>query len=84
MREADWLIDMGPGPGAAGGKVVYQGPYDGVIGLAGSRTGEYLGRTEVAKVGKPTKANAAPKAKRAVAAKKASSKQPLDRPGSAR
>jgi len=44
MREADWVIDMGPGPGAAGGKVVYQGGYDGLVGLAGSRTGEYLGR----------------------------------------
>ncbi len=49
MREADWVIDMGPGPGAAGGKVVYQGGYDGLVGLAGSRTGEYLGRDVAAR-----------------------------------
>ncbi len=51
MREADWVIDMGPGPGADGGKVVYQGPYDGLVGLRGSKTGEYLGRSNGQAVG---------------------------------
>ncbi|PIE17018.1 MAG: excinuclease ABC subunit A [Proteobacteria bacterium] len=42
MREADWIIDLGPGPGAAGGEVVYQGPYAGLLAVAGSRTGSWL------------------------------------------
>jgi len=58
MREADWVIDMGPGPGADGGKVVYQGEYAGLVGLTGSRTGEYLGR-------QPGAATAATPAKKA-------------------
>ena len=52
MREADWVIDMGPGPGEAGGKVVYQGPYDGLVGLEGSRTGEFLARENTVKPAK--------------------------------
>ncbi|MCA9515181.1 MAG: hypothetical protein KC635_09585, partial [Myxococcales bacterium] len=42
MREADWIIDLGPGPGEAGGEICYQGPYDGLVGAAGSRTGRWL------------------------------------------
>jgi excinuclease ABC subunit A len=26
IREADWIIDIGPGPGNAGGKILYNGP----------------------------------------------------------
>jgi excinuclease ABC subunit A len=44
MREADWLIDMGPGPGKEGGKVVYQGPYEGLLEVAESKTGAYLAK----------------------------------------
>ncbi len=33
MRAADHLIDLGPGPGAAGGRVLYQGPAAGIAGL---------------------------------------------------
>ncbi|MFX8755034.1 hypothetical protein ABTM47_19900, partial [Acinetobacter baumannii] len=28
MRAADWLLDIGPGAGEHGGKVVNQGPYE--------------------------------------------------------
>ena len=42
MREADWLIDLGPGSGEAGGRVVYQGAYEGVMDAAESRTGAWL------------------------------------------
>ncbi len=45
MREADWLIDMGPGPGEAGGTVVYQGPFEGLLSVSESKTGTYLART---------------------------------------
>jgi excinuclease ABC subunit A len=42
MAEADWLIDMGPEAGAAGGKVVAAGPPRAVMKVAGSRTGVCL------------------------------------------
>jgi len=41
IREADWLIDVGPGAGEAGGHIVFEGtPKD--IEKAGSITGDYL------------------------------------------
>ena len=27
IKEADWIIDMGPGAGEEGGEIVFQGPY---------------------------------------------------------
>jgi len=42
MREADWIVDLGPGPGQSGGQVVYQGPYEGLVGAPRSRTGAWL------------------------------------------
>ena len=42
MAEADWLIDMGPEAGAAGGKVVAAGPPQAVMKVADSRTGVCL------------------------------------------
>jgi len=41
MRAADWMVELGPGSGAAGGALVYQGPVAGVQG-AGTLTGQYL------------------------------------------
>jgi excinuclease ABC subunit A len=44
MAEADWIIDMGPEAGAAGGKVVACGPPAAVIAKASqSHTGRVLG-----------------------------------------
>jgi excinuclease ABC subunit A len=34
IRSADWLVDVGPGAGALGGKIVYSGPADIVCGDA--------------------------------------------------
>ncbi len=43
IRSADHVVDMGPGAGAHGGKVVAQGTPDEVIGNPASLTGQYLG-----------------------------------------
>ena len=45
MAHADWIIDLGPGPGQDGGRIVFEGtPSDLVAGRAGitSLTGEHL------------------------------------------
>jgi excinuclease ABC subunit A len=41
MGAADWMIELGPGSGAAGGQLVYQGAAAGVRD-AGTLTGQYL------------------------------------------
>jgi len=41
MRAADWMVELGPGSGAAGGQLVYQGPAAAVRD-AGTLTGQYL------------------------------------------
>ncbi len=49
MRSADHIVDIGPGAGAAGGKIVAQGSLEEITGVPGSITGDYLaGRREVA------------------------------------
>ncbi len=35
---ADWLVDLGPGPGAAGGQLLYAGPPAGLLGPVGPDT----------------------------------------------
>jgi excinuclease ABC subunit A len=42
MRQADWLIDIGPGAGVHGGRIVAAGPPAQVIATPGSLTGQYL------------------------------------------
>ena len=42
IRSADWVVDIGPGAGEAGGHVVAQGTPDDVARTPGSITGEYL------------------------------------------
>ena len=39
IRRADWIVDLGPGPGKYGGRVLYEGP---VAGLTGTATAEAL------------------------------------------
>ena len=43
--QADWLIDVGPGGGDAGGKIVATGTPEQVAKAKGSVTGPYLGET---------------------------------------
>ena len=42
MREADWIVDLGPGAGKLGGELVAEGPPDVVIANKNSITGDYL------------------------------------------
>ncbi|MBQ4384442.1 MAG: excinuclease ABC subunit UvrA [Kiritimatiellae bacterium] len=47
MRSADWLVDLGPGAGREGGRLMYQGPFPGLL-EAKSLTADYLnGRKKV-------------------------------------
>jgi excinuclease ABC subunit A len=42
IKRADWVIDLGPEAGAAGGRVVVQGPPEKVAACPASHTGRYL------------------------------------------
>lgn len=47
MRHADWIIDLGPGAGKHGGRVIFEGTYKNIL-KAKTLTGEYLsGRKKV-------------------------------------
>ncbi|MDX2078472.1 MAG: excinuclease ABC subunit UvrA [bacterium] len=43
IRNADWIIDMGPEGGSKGGKVMFEGTPKQIIHAEGSLTGQYLG-----------------------------------------
>ncbi|MBT2486292.1 MULTISPECIES: excinuclease ABC subunit UvrA [unclassified Microbacterium] len=48
IEAADWVVDIGPGAGVNGGKVVHSGPYSALLDDSDSMTGEYLsGRREI-------------------------------------
>jgi len=48
MQAADWIIDIGPGAGKHGGKVIFEGTYKQIL-KADTLTGQYLsGRMKVA------------------------------------
>ncbi|GBC79130.1 UvrABC system protein A [bacterium HR09] len=42
MREADWIVDLGPGAGIHGGEVVAEGPPEVIPSFPRSLTGRYL------------------------------------------
>jgi excinuclease UvrABC ATPase subunit len=44
VARADWVIDLGPGAGHDGGRVVFEGPPAALAGADGSLTGTYLRR----------------------------------------
>jgi excinuclease ABC subunit A len=41
---SDWIIDIGPGAGAEGGRIVASGPPEQVASAPQSRTAKYLAR----------------------------------------
>ena len=42
IKNADWVIDLGPGAGAKGGKIVAEGTPENIITKSDSFTGKYL------------------------------------------
>jgi excinuclease ABC subunit A len=42
IRAADWVVDIGPGAGQAGGEIVYTGSVEGILDHGPSITGAYL------------------------------------------
>lgn len=44
VARADWVIDLGPGAGHDGGRVIFAGPPAELAVASGSLTGEHLGR----------------------------------------
>ncbi len=42
IAASDWLIELGPEGGGAGGKLIFSGPVTGIIKTKGSHTGFYL------------------------------------------
>jgi len=44
IKTADWIIDLGPEGGEAGGQIVAEGRPETVVLAQGSSTGQYLSR----------------------------------------
>jgi excinuclease ABC subunit A len=42
IRAADWVVDIGPGAGEAGGEIVYAGSVEGILDHEPSITGAYM------------------------------------------
>jgi len=42
IRNADWIIDVGPGAGSQGGEIIYSGPPEGLKKVSKSMTGNFL------------------------------------------
>jgi len=42
VADADWLVDLGPGAGTHGGRILYSGPESGLKDVAESATARYL------------------------------------------
>ncbi|MEN6556918.1 MAG: excinuclease ABC subunit UvrA, partial [Thermoguttaceae bacterium] len=53
MRQADWLVDLGPGAGRRGGRLVAEGTPQQVAEHPTSRTGQYLSSREKIPVPRP-------------------------------
>ena len=49
MRRADWIVDVGPGAGEQGGRILYSGTPEGLRHIANSATARYLFETQTAR-----------------------------------
>jgi len=52
MREADFIVDIGPGAGVNGGEVIFAGSYEDILKCDASITGQYLSGKKVIPVPK--------------------------------
>ncbi|TFG31381.1 excinuclease ABC subunit A [Candidatus Thorarchaeota archaeon] len=58
IRQADNIIEIGPGPGLHGGEIIVQGPYKDILNDPKFLTGQYLtGKKEIPYLGKARKPN---------------------------
>ena len=53
IRRADWIIDVGPGAGPAGGEILYSGPPAGLESVTASQTRRYLFPSKLSKLPPP-------------------------------
>lgn len=60
MRAADWIVDLGPGAGREGGRVMYQGDFNGLL-KCGSLTAQYLTGEKSVSSPTPTQSSSTPK-----------------------
>jgi excinuclease UvrABC ATPase subunit len=44
IRNADWIVDLGPEGGSKGGRIVFEGTPKQLVNVPQSLTGQYLGR----------------------------------------
>ena len=53
IKQADWIVDVGPGAGEQGGRILYSGPLAGLSDVAESKTRQYLFDNEPIKLKEP-------------------------------
>jgi len=47
IQQADWVVDVGPGAGEKGGRILYSGPLGGLTDVKISETGRHLARKQI-------------------------------------
>ena len=65
VRHADWVVDVGPGAGGAGGGILYSGPLAGLAKVGGSATARHLFGNGGGRDSRRTRARAAARSPRA-------------------
>ncbi|MEG2081555.1 MAG: ATP-binding cassette domain-containing protein, partial [Oscillospiraceae bacterium] len=55
MREADYIVDIGPGAGVHGGEIVAEGVLDEILRNSNSLTGQYLSGKKTIKIPEVTR-----------------------------
>ncbi len=60
LLEADYVVELGPGGGPDGGRVVYQGPLSGLLRAKGSPTAPYLRAKAAPAVRRPARKGSRP------------------------
>jgi excinuclease ABC subunit A len=68
VKTADWILDLGPEGGDAGGEIIAQGPPERVARAPGSYTGEFLAQVLGIAPGRSERPTAAPRRRKQAAA----------------